>query len=340
MAEGQVPIAAAELLSPDQAMADFEKFLLPTNGEAETPEPEPTPSPDPEPVPAPDPEPAAVVAKGEKAAEAKVDRRTREGRLQSIQQQIDAETARRHRLKTEADEEEQRLTRLRAERTRLETPPAPPVQPPPTPQPQAEYKRFMAMPDAPKVDQFTGENAWQEYQFAVGHFIARKSFEEQSQQQATAVRHKAFTDRVQVEITKDPTFQERLINSPIDTRIIPYLHAHEQGPAIMVYLANNREAAQRLVTLNPNYATDLPSAQQIEAIGKIAGILEASAAASSGPASKSSPISQAKPLIKPVSAAPSVSDDDDEPDEADLSTEEFIRRRNKAENIPIPARLR
>ena len=101
------------------------------------------------------------------------------------------------------------------------------------------------------------------------------------------------------------------------------------GPDVMVYLANHREIAQRLTTLNP--------IEQIGQIGEIVGALKARATAApikSGPASPS-PISQAKKLIKPVSGSPQASDDDDG-DEDDISVDEHIRRGNARDNKPMP----
>lgn len=269
-------------------------------------------------------------AKADTAAEPpKVDRRTREGRLQTIQQQIDAETARKHTAKAEADAEEKRLADLRAEATRLATQRQPQAQQQPTPQQaqahaQAEYKRFMAMPDAPKIADFTGETAYQDWQYAVSMFVSDKRYAElrqrdQHAQQVTRQQEK-FTTRVQAEVAKDPTFRQKLDQTPVDMQIVPYLHAHPQGDEIMVHLVNHPEIAQRLTTLHP--------IAQIGQIGEIVAELRLEAkaradAASRGPARVV--VSNAKPPIKPLGNSPSVSDD---VDEADLPIEAFVTRGN------------
>src|SRR5262245_11442930 len=117
MADVQMPAADA---TPDQLLADFEKFLEATSSDSEaepTPEPIPEPEPTPEvpPVPETPTEPAAVVARGDQKAETKVDGRTREGRKQSIQREIDDLSAQRHTTKAEVDAAKTELATLRAE---------------------------------------------------------------------------------------------------------------------------------------------------------------------------------------------------------------------------------
>lgn len=313
--------------SQDELLAAFETQLEP-DLHAESSEPDPDPEPtDPEP-----PTPAVAAAETPK-----VDKRTREGRKASIQAEIDELAARKHAAKLEVDAEEARLVTLRADAARLVTQPRMPVAAPEaTPVPEAAYRRYLAMPDAPKPAQFTGDNAFEEYQFAVGHFVANAvateaiaAQQQAAQQQAAQVQAQQipFQTRLHAEIAKDATFTQRLQQTPVDTRIIPFLHKHPQGPDVMVYLVEHPEIAQRLTTLNP--------IDQVGQIGEIAGLLKSRVtAAVSGPASPP-PISKAKPLIKPVSAAPSASDDDDG-DEGELSPEEFIRRGNKRDHRPMP----
>lgn len=187
---------------------------------------------------------------------------------------------------------------------------APPAAAPPAPPTQAEYKRYMAMPDVPKVDQFPGENGWQEYQFAVSQFIADKRFDERMAQHAhaqqVAQQQTKFQTRIQAEVAKDATFQQKLDSTPVDTRIIPYLHGHPQGDEIMVHLVTHPEIAQHLTTLHP--------LAQIGQIGEIVGTLKAQSAAASSPASARPAISQAKPPTKRVVGAPPAATDDP-PDE-------------------------
>lgn len=281
---------------------------------ADDPEPEPVPEPEPE----PDAAPKIAASTGEP------DKRTREGKRRSIQAEIDAETKRKYAAKQEADAEETRLAALRAERAQLATQarPAAPVAPaaPPAAATPSAYARYSAMPDAPKIENY---KTIEEYQFDVSEFVADKRFEERmaatQQQRQIAGQQQKFTTRVQAEIAKDATFADKLNATPVDTRIIPYLHSHAQGDEIMVYLVNNPQVAQRLTTLNP-----------IEQVGEIGGIVAElklrADAASRGPARASS-MSNAKPPIKPLGSAPAVSDDDDGNDE-DLPLSQFVRKGN------------
>ena len=317
----------------DQALAEFEKFLEP-DPSAPVVAPESEPEPEPTAEPEPESEKPRVAA-----STGAPDKRTREGRRASIQSEIDELTAKKHAAKAEADAEETRLQTLRAQRAQVEVPQRqtqPPPQQPPAQTPAAEYKRFMAMPDAPKVTDFPGENGWQEYQFAVSQFIADKRFDERMAQhqhaQTVQTNQVAFQTEMTEQVKLDPSFAQKLNATPVDTRIIPYLHSHPQGPKVMVYLVNHPQVAQRLTTLNP--------IDQVGQIGEIVAELKsASAAAKSGPASKPS-ISNAKPLIKPVSAAPTASDDDDEPDDDRVSVDEHIRRENHREGRSMPRRSR
>lgn len=321
--------------TPDELFAAFDAQLEhdPSEREAE-------PEPDQIPEPTPDQKPAAVVATDDAP---RIDGRTREGRKASIQREIDDLSSQRHTTKTEVDAAKAELAALRTELSTLTAQRKPAEPPAPAPTPQAEYKRYMAMPDAPKIETFTGDNAWQEYQFAVSDFITTKRFDERmqqrDQQQQAAAQNTKLVSRIQIETAKDATFQERFNATPVDTRMVPYLHRHPQGEDIMVYLVNHPQDAQRLATLNLNSQSELPSVQQIEAIGEIVGALKSSAAASAGPASKPSPISRAKPVIKPVTASPDASDDDDG-DEGDLDTDEFVRRANSREHRAQPRRSR
>ena len=294
---------------------------------AETPEPEPQ-----------EPEPTDVTAKPDEpkiaASTGKPDQRTRAGKKLSIQQQIDADTARKYAAKAEADAEETRVATLRAEAARLRSaPPAEPAKPIVPPVTQSAYARYMAMPDVPKIENY---KTIEEYQFDVSEFVADKRFNErmaatQQQHQITQQQTK-FTTRIQAEVAKDATFQQKLDSTPVDTRIIPYLHSHAQGDEIMVYLVNNPQVAQRLTTLNP-----------IEQVGEIGGIVAElklrADAVSRGPARASS-MSNAKPPIKPLGSSPAVSDDDDGSDEENLPLSQFVRKGNARDPLINPRAAR
>lgn len=300
-------------------------------------EPEPEPVPEPEPAP---PTESAEVEPKIATSTGKPDQRTRVGKKISIQQQIDADTARKYAAKAEADVEEARLTKLRADAAAFAAAPRQPAQavapPPQAAAPQSAYARYGAMPDAPKIENYTGPNAFNEWQFDVSEFVADKRFAERTsqQQQGQQIQQERvkFDTRIAAESAKDATFTQRLSQTPIDTRIIPYLHKHEQGDEIMVHLVNHPEIAQRLTTLNP--------IDQIGQIGGIAAELKLRAdAAVRGPA-RSSSISNAKAPIKPLGSSPAVSDDDDGSNDENLPLSQFVRKGNAKDPLINPRAAR
>jgi hypothetical protein len=312
----------------DQMHAAFDALLDPTfttNEEMARVE-EPAPEPEPE----PETKPAAVAAAASEPP--KVDRRTREGRKLSIQQEIDELSSQRHATKSEVETTKTELATLKAELAAL-TAQKPAVVPPapvaPAAPSQAEWERYASMPDAPDITKF---DDLAKYQFAVNTFVTRQMLNEHAQvttqQRQIETQRIPFNTRIEAEAAKDATFTEKLLKTPVDTRIIPWLHAHPQGPDVMVYLVQHPEIAQRLTTLNP---TD-----QVGQIGEIIGTLKSSAAASSGPASKPVPMSRAKPVIKPVTSSPDVGNDDDDGDDDDISVDEHIRRENRREGLHVP----
>ncbi len=221
-----------------------------------------------------------------------------------------------------AKETADRIAALEEENAELKKPkpapvaaPAPVVQPPPavaapaTPVTEAAYKRYQAMPDAPKIDTF---QTIEEYQFAVSHFIAQKMFSENMQRMSEGARiskeREKFTTRIAAETEKDPTFSQRLNSVPIDTRIIPWLHAHPMGDEVMVHLVNNPQLAQHITTL--------PPIDQIGQIGELVATLKAQSAAALPPASARPAISQAKPPTKRVSGQPPAATDEPPDDDA------------------------
>lgn len=285
---------------------------------------------EPSPDEKPEPEGEKPPVEAKTAEPPKIDKRTREGKALSIQQQIDADTARKYTAKSEADAEEARLVKIRSDIAAASKPAEPreAAAPASAGVTEAEVNRYLAMPGAPDIEKYSSIPS---YNFAVAAFVAEKRFEELTmrQEQGRFVREKqaVFQTRVAAEVAKDPTFQKRYRETPVDTRTIPYIHSHPQGPDIMVYLTEHPDIAQRLASLNPTDSPH-PTAEQIGQIGEIAGELKARAvAASSGPA-RPPAISNAKPPIKPLGSSPNVSDD---VDEADLSPDEFIRRGNLAE---------
>lgn len=175
---------------------------------------------------------------------------------------------------------------------------------------EADYNRYLSMPDAPDIEKFTSIPA---YNFAVADFVAKTRFNELMAQheQATETRQRAaqFSERVTAEIAKDPAFADKLKATPVDTRIIPFLHRHPQGQDVMVYLVEHPDIAQALTSLHP--------VEQIGRIGEIVGTMKAQSAAAIPPAASARPaISQAKPVTKRVNGQPPAATDEAPGDDA------------------------
>ena len=228
-----------------------------------------------------------------------------------------------------AEETSARLAALEAENAELKKPkPAPVAAPAPTPPPaqpplaaapaqpvsRQAYARYMALPDAPKIESYTGDNAFAEWQFDVAEFVADKRFADNMQRMQqhsfAAQTHATFTERLTAAKARIPDFDTRFNpNTPIDTRVFPFVQRLENGPDVMLYLSEHQDIAQRLTTLHPTL--------QVGEIGEIAGMLKAQNAAASSAASARPAISQAKPPTKRVVGAPTAATD--EPPDEDAS---------------------
>lgn len=275
---------------------------------------------------------------GDALPEERPSKSSRRNRREDPRAAVESAVAKQREAERLATEREERLAALEAENAELKKPrPAPVPTPPlasPAPAPtlptaaapaapvnQATYKRYLAMPDAPKLDDFTGDTAFVDWQYAVSEFVADKRYDERSardrQTQTMQSQRATFDARIAEETAKDPTFPEKLLSIPVDKRLMPYIGQHKQASDVMVYLVNHPEIAQELAYLQPDLTTDLPSAQQIERIGEIVGVIKAqSAAALVPPASARPAISQAKPPAKRVSGTPNAATDEPPGDDA------------------------
>lgn len=299
-------------------------------------------------TPAEDDKPAPV------ADPPKIDNRTREGKKQSIQREIDTATAVKHAARREAEAETTRLAAVRAEIAQLEAQRQQQTQPPvPRQAPQGD--------PAPKLEDFKNQpDPWAAHVSASARWEARQEFGRQQQAfaqsqarntvaQQIATAEKSFIDRV-AEKAPGKTTKERfdgffakLDPALKDLRPTHYLAQnepikaenvmadeviHSSDPSgLLLFLNDHPDDHQRLLTLQPR---DL-----VREIGKITARLEA---ASTGPAPKSLIVSAAKPPLKPVGGSPVVSDDD--ADESDLPLEEFVRRGNARDRSPSRAARR
>lgn len=257
------------------------------------------------------------------AAAPKVDKRTKEGRKLTIQQEIDQLTARRYQAKAEADAEEVRLQNLRLQQEQAR---ARSLQPPQQPQPAApkedkepQLADFNLLPDGS-----ANPDPYSAYMRALARWDARQIVREASQQ-AAAQTHEASVAQAWgakiAEIKQTvPDIEQRLSQTPIDKRVWPFVQNHAQGVEIARYLSENLPEAQALLRLHP--------IDQIGRIGEIVGRLSSRAAAAPVAQRRPPAVSAAKPPIQPLGTSPVAAlpePDDDEPFSA------FFERENKAE---------
>jgi hypothetical protein len=309
MADEQVQETPAA--EPEESLAEFvarENAL-----ERGDPEPEPTPEPEPE------SEPAATTSTTDTP---KVDKRTKEGRKLTIQQEIDALTAAKHEAKRELEAHQAELARLRTQRPQSQQPqartdPQPATAPPTDAEPT--LNDFMKLADGqPNPDPYSS------WVFAKAAWISRHEYGKIAQQTA-AERHQASVAQTWggklAEIRQRvPDIDQRLSQTPIDQRVWPFLQNHPQGPDIAEYLSNNIPEAQALLRLHP--------IEQVGRIGEIVGRISARSAAAPVAQRKPPVVSAAKPPIQPLGTSP-VAASPDPGDDEPLSA--FIERENKAE---------
>lgn len=271
----------------------------------------------------------------------KVDKRTREGKKLSIQQEIDAHYATKKNAEREAAAEQTRLDKIRADIADLEARRPARTEPAPVAAVTTDqYKRYMELPDAPKNDGTF--KLYDDYVAALGVFIADKRFDEHTARAAVQAssqeQERSFLTRLDEADTKRPgwdkTVSAQFLDPKIAAKPISQLKPGEPGTykngiaqviftsddpvGLMQYLTEHEHDPdiQRLSTLPPD--------QFFRQMGKIEARVTA---AHSGPAAPSVVIpSKAKPVIKPVTGAPNVGDADDGDD--DLSFEEHFRREN------------
>lgn len=200
----------------------------------------------------------------------------------------------------------------------------------PAPAPTAaEWRRYVALPDAPKFDQFDNND---DYVAAMSLFIADTRFDERMDriEQSNFERQRATTwhERLTAARAADPSFDTRVDpTTPATQQMRDYITDSSVGPDLLLHLSAHRDDAQRISTLPP------PLVER--EMGKLEGqILARATAASPGPAS-TPVISSAKRVTKPVTSSPVGSDD---VDEADLPVEEFIRRANARDRADSAAR--
>lgn len=205
---------------------------------------------------------------------------------------------------------------------------------------QAEWQRFKAMPDAPKLEAFDDFSDWN---IAMGVFVADKRVEErevkgreqsqlQAQEQAYFKVAESFLERFDLAAAmEDKEFSDKVHPRLLEAKALSAMTPRDGKPTfvnfaveqvmrsehpkdVLLYLSDQK-TAQRLATLHPD-----------DVIRDLAKYEASLGAAQPGPAPKPAK-SQATPPIQPVRGSSHVADDDDEMSD-DISVDDFIRKEN------------
>lgn len=267
-----------------------------------------------------DDEPAAVEAKPETAEPKKA--KPREDPNARISQAI----ARQREAERRAEAAERRAAELEAARQQ------PPAE---APKPVPDRERYMAMPNAPKEEDY---ERYSDYTADLSIFIADQRYAEKEQaRQQTAAQRAAEQARIEVNTAfisrieaAEPNFLESVSQDVLDIPTFDSLQPDEPVTAwhvigeelrrsehvvgLMRFFTQHPDELQRLATLPPRDLT------------RSLAILETRiGAAPAGPAQAPRVSSQAKPPIRPERGAPLVSDEGSD----DESIEAYIARENR-----------
>jgi hypothetical protein len=186
-----------------------------------------------------------------------------EARKTELAGEIDSLLERRRTVRLEVEAEERRLADLRkpaaSQPAAAPTTGQPPAAAPPT---QAEWERFKAMSDAPKLDQFAD---YADYQMALAVFVADKRHEERSAA-ATEASTKAsqeaelgkvaesWRSRVDAATKKHPDFVKVALEAPTDIRpgsvIDAFILERETGAEVLYYLQSHKADVARIGALS------------------------------------------------------------------------------------------
>jgi hypothetical protein len=249
-------------------------------------------------------------------------------RTGSIQDEINAETARKHAAKRDADAEAARLADLRRQREDLERSPAKADEKPTAP---AFYTR-----PRPTLDEIGAKYTdWEAYNedlqdWKLDERDAKRDHEMQAKSQQQ-FQHDVLTKaqaRIDAFKAEHPDYDDVVSKAMIPAgsqsarAVIDHLNHSELGAALAYELAQHPAELARIAGLPFGFA--------IAALGRLEHTIELrTAAADSGPAPTAPTYTPAKPPIKPVASSPVTSSDDGDPD--DLS-EAAINAHVKREN--------
>lgn len=269
-------------------------------------------------------------------------------RRQSIQSQIDTDTARRETAKKEADAEETRLTTLREEAKKFTAPrpqhfASPQPQSVPQPPKQKDYDGTDSSDPEPTLAQFAQQDdPYTARLEARQDWSARKEVrkfqhqQQQMQQQGQAEVHyerrtSALTEKIKAHEAKDPDFKTKIdpeiaaaltwttpaaVGTPLGDLVMDSPNPIE----LMIHFSDNKQEFARISQLHPLL--------QAAELGEIRGFLRGKAQASEAAPAKPKPVSKASAPIKPLGDAPASMKPDDRPDE-ELSDDEHDLRYSK-----------
>jgi len=269
---------------------------------------------------APAVEPVEAAEGGDAPAPAPAKKRTRRN---DPTEAVKSAIAKQREAERRADAAESRVQELaQAVPQPAVAPPAPAEEEPPS------WSRFKQMPGVPTVDQF---QSYEDYSMALAEFVAdakhtentaaqRQAYEQQQIAQEQRVQLDRWSKTLDEARQQDPKFDETLnLDTPMSLPMQHLAMESPQGIAILQWLSEHPDDAQRLSTLHP--------AETYREMGKLEARLEAAS-----PTEKSGParvVSSAKAPIKPLGTSPPVEDPFEITD--DLSMDEHFRRMNAAD---------
>lgn len=213
---------------------------------------------------------------------------------------------------------------------------------------QAEHARYRAMPGFPKLTEFQGDDAFEDWLVAKDLFIADRRYDErrhsenqqiaaQRNEQSEAERRTTFQSKIGATPEERQAFIEtidprlasipRLSALPADEKasfgnfLVEQIYRSEAPKELLTHFTAHPDDVQRLSTLHPM--------QVIREMGKLEAQLTQAAASTTTGTAPAPPMSKARPPITPVkgpSQSPALDDDSDE-----MPVEEFFRRGNARE---------
>lgn len=147
---------------------------------------------------------------------------------------------------------------------------------------QAEYKRYRAMPDAPKLGEFDGDEALEDWNAAFALFVADKRWEEhrdrerresiqESEQSRESEYERTVTAKIQAAIKAEPGFLDRIDPILTQTDKLSAIKQDTDG-SFYVYRPNSRGEWHKSPVPRPTFGNWL--VEQIYRSGPVKELLE------------------------------------------------------------------